>query len=206
MIFRTSSSALTSFLRVNGQPVQFSPGGGIVAHDLGTYYGVGASSGRTGFNFGDFYTLFDATERFNATALGNLKLTDNVRLTTELTGARLRVREPVVLLNMVILRSQHGHGHPPGERFPCCRSRAPFLQSAGVTDTFWISRTHYDLIDQSLTSNSNTYRALVGLDGDPGRDATSTGTWPPTAAAQRRPAEELRSEPPGLSLRRGCGD
>lgn len=168
VIYLTPNPALANMARLNGSAISFSPGGAIVPHNIGEYYGIGNSRGGDGFNFAEWSTLFAAVERLNVTALGNYRISDNVRFSAELLASTLRSREPVVQppYNMMI-SSAPNSSTPISINNPYLTPAARnALTRAGVVNTFYLSRIHEDIIDQSLESRGETYRALIGIDGD----------------------------------------
>jgi iron complex outermembrane receptor protein len=168
LVFTNTGSALTGLVKVNGSPVTFGPGGVLVPYKVGTVYGPTTAGGDSdGVNFADHITLITGSERYNATLLGRYDLTDNIHLSTELLASKLKAREPT---NQNISNVNFSTGASGGitlsldNAFLQPAARAALI-GAGITNTFDISRWHED-IGTALTNDSNTYRALVGLDGD----------------------------------------
>lgn len=168
VIYLKPNPALANMAYLNGSAISFSPGGAVVPHNIGQYYGIANSKGGDGFNFAEWSTLFAAVERLNVTALGNYRISDNVRLSTELLASTLRSHEPVVQppYNMMISAAPNSSTPISIDNPFLTPSARNALLSAGVVDTFYLSRIHEDIIDQSLESTGETYRALLGIDGD----------------------------------------
>ena len=172
-----------------GNQLQFDPAGNLIPIDFGQPIGLPTTfsidfAGGNGFNLTNTQQLLTDTERFNVTFLGNVQLTDNVRLFAEgwySVSRAVNLREQPVYNSGLF----DAAGTPDGpiivsinNPFLTPEQRAviqdsinnnPFSdQNIGlvaVQDYFYLGRANTDLVSGRAESETTVYRFVAGLEG-----------------------------------------
>lgn len=154
---------------------QFQPDGSVVPFSIGTQFGVPFASGGDGFRYADLVgTLRTGVERVTANVIGHYDLGADTRLFTELLYARTdsieigQVRSNTVLGNAAVgtgaipftitnpFLTQQAIATLSAAR-PAFAAGAPLFLSKAFTDLNPDDETRY---------RTETYRGLIGLEGD----------------------------------------
>ena len=162
------------FARLNGQPLQFGQNGSVVAYDSGTFIGVPFARGGQGFRFADLSNLRAGVERLSANFLGRFEFSPAVKLFSEFLYSRVKGTErPQIVSNTVLNNAASGAG-------PITFTRTnPFLTADAIATLsaarpsfqagapLFLSKVWTDLLESNLqTTTTETWRGLVGLEGD----------------------------------------
>tara|TARA_R110000782_G_scaffold182437_6_gene272700 strand:+ start:40436 stop:43447 length:3012 start_codon:yes stop_codon:yes gene_type:complete len=160
----------------SGNPLQFSPSGGLTPYDPGTILGVPFSTGGDGYRFGDLNGLYTGVERLSANVIGHYDLTDAITVSTELTYAKTIGTEIVTNKSQTILNNAASGAGPiaffnnnaflTGQDIATLTAASP---SFGVGAPLFLSKTFPDLQqDKEQRTTTETYRALIALEGELG--------------------------------------
>jgi iron complex outermembrane recepter protein len=162
------------FLREGGQPLQFSPTGGLAAYDPGTVHTVPFSSGGDGFPFAQLASLRSGIERLSANLLAHYDVSDRIRLSTELLYARTEgVEMPQYPSRTVLNSPESGAGFIAFTRNNAFLSPETVAQLSAAHPAFgagaplFLSKIFPDLRKENdQRTTVETYRALLALEGD----------------------------------------
>ena len=164
----------TSFLtQLNGTPLQFDSSGDLVPFDPGSQVGIPFSSGGDGFAYNNLVGLRTGLERFTGNVIAHYDLTDAITLRTELLYAHTEGTELPQGQSRTILN----YGTYAGPVIftinnPYLSDSAKATLSAASPGfafgaPLFLSKYFYDLTpDNVQTYKTDTYRALIGADGD----------------------------------------
>lgn len=161
--------------RLNGAPLQFTPGGSVVPYDPGMITGIPFSSGGDGLPYGSLEGLRTGTDRVSTYLVGHYDVTDQVRIFTELLYSRTVGKEPAQGSARTVL-SPVGSG---GEAIPFTMAN-PFLSADAIATLSMASRSfaggrplflsksfYTDLFPTDLDQYETvTWRGLAGVEGD----------------------------------------
>jgi iron complex outermembrane receptor protein len=163
------------FLRdANGQPLQFTPAGGLDTYDPGLVLGVPFSQGGQGFRFADLANLRTGIERLTANLITHYDLSDSVRISGEFLYARTEGTQTPQFPSRTVLNSAASNagviaftrtnGFLSPETVAALTARS---QGFGAGAPLFLSKTFPDLlIDNNQRLITETYRGLVALEGD----------------------------------------
>jgi outer membrane receptor protein involved in Fe transport len=154
--------------------LQFAPDGSVIPYDPGTIHGVPFAAGGDGFRYSDLAGLRSGVERFSANAIGHYDLTDHLTLSTELLYAKTKgVEFPQGQSHTILNSAASGAGaivFTASNPFLTDEARAALIAarpSFGAGAPLFLSKYFYDLVpDNSQSTNTDTYRGLLSLDGD----------------------------------------
>ncbi|MXO66170.1 TonB-dependent receptor domain-containing protein [Altericroceibacterium endophyticum] len=158
---------------LTGGGLQFAPDGSVVSYNPGEDIGIPFASGGEGFPYTDLVGLRTGVERYTATMLGSYELSDNVKLSAEALYAHTEGTEIPQGQSRTILN----YGSYAGPvtftiNNPYLTDSAKTALSAANPDfaagaPLFLSKYFYDLTpDNTQTTKTDTYRAVLGLDGD----------------------------------------
>ena len=159
-------------------PVQFGPSGDLIPFNPGTVYGLTDASGGDSLNLAPYTALQTPLDRKIFTAMGNYDITSHVRLHAQVFYSNNGATEPANQPNYAAEAFNGGGFHTgfntviPGLA-PLVSSDNAFLTpqaksvlaADGVTK-FLLSRANTDLTPSPVSSNDQTYDAVLDLDGD----------------------------------------
>jgi iron complex outermembrane recepter protein len=162
------------FLRQGGQPLQFSPSGGLMAYNPGTIHAVPFSSGGDGFPFANLANLRSGVERLTSNLIAHYDVSDRIRLSTELLYARTEGIEMPQFPSRTVLNSpESGAGFIAFTRNNAFLSPATVAQLSAAHPAFgagaplFLSKIFPDLRKENdQRTTVETYRGLLALDGD----------------------------------------
>jgi outer membrane receptor protein involved in Fe transport len=181
--FRTSGSALSNILTVvnaAGQrvPAQFAPNGDLVPYDTGTFYQPSIASRGNGLNLAELSSLISPNERHVATLFSRFDITPNLRLSGELFFNNTKASEP---FNQPIYNAPIFGGASSSLQFSTAnpllsaQARAALLAQPTALPAdpanpgerlFFLSRASTDIGDNETSSESDTIRGVLNLEGD----------------------------------------
>tara|TARA_R110000782_G_scaffold268689_1_gene365573 strand:- start:106006 stop:109305 length:3300 start_codon:yes stop_codon:yes gene_type:complete len=154
-------------------PAQFAPGGTLVPYDPGTYYTFALASGGQGLPLAATFALESPVERKLLYAIGSYELSDQWKLSTELSGAWVRARETrdqgSAFSSALFGGPRSAFGPVPidiSNPFLSAQARS-ILSAQGIT-TFYLNRYSDDLLAAGggAVVKTDTQRAVLALDGD----------------------------------------
>lgn len=169
----TAPAPPPSFLtQLDGHAIQFAPDGSIVPYDTGALAGIPFASGGDGFPYQQLAGLRTGVERLTGAMVGHYDVTDNIRLSTELLYAKTEGTEIPQGNSRTVLNAGSYAGpiaFTVGNPFLTDQARAALIEAnpdfAGGRPLF-LSKLFLDLVpDPSQRTKTETYRAVVGLDG-----------------------------------------
>lgn len=174
VIFNTPAPVEAFLTRANGSPLQFDGIGNVVPYDPGNILGIPFASGGQGFRYADLVGLRTGVERLTSNVIGHYDLTDNIKLSTELLYARTKGTEtPQGQSRTVLNPAASNAGSIAFTR------NNPFLTEQAIATLsaarpqfaagapLFLSKYFYDLVPANeQTTETETYRALIGVDGD----------------------------------------
>lgn len=156
-----------------GSALQFDSSGNVVPYNTGTIQGIPFASGGDGFAYQELAGLRTGVERYTANLIGHYDLTDRVKLSTELLFARTTGSEIPQGNSRTTLNAGTYAGpiaFTINNGFLTAQAKAAL---SAISPTFaagaplYLSKYFYDLVpDATRTTTTDTYRALVTLDGD----------------------------------------
>ncbi|MBS0362427.1 MAG: TonB-dependent receptor, partial [Proteobacteria bacterium] len=172
------------FLRVGGVPQQFSADGtGLVAYNPGLNPVTGGTAlvppfatGGDGFPLKDLSGLLSGVERYSANFLGHYDITDHMKLSGSLLYGRTKGTDPIGSqgFSQTILNTPASNAG-----YIAFNKSNPFLTPAEIAALtaaspsfgggapLFLSKDFVDLLpSQDFTTTTDSYRALIGLDGD----------------------------------------
>ncbi|WP_374469959.1 TonB-dependent receptor domain-containing protein [Phenylobacterium sp.] len=173
VLFNPGPPFASSIYRVNGTPQQFSPDGQtLIPYSVGALLNNNVppfTSGGDGQPYQELAALFAGVERWTCTVIGHYDLTDRIKLSGELLFARVETRDPYgnQASNTVLNNAASGSGPISVSRTNPYLSDAvrAVLGPAGAPLT--LSKWWDDLLPtREQTYQTDTFRALVSLDGD----------------------------------------
>ncbi|MEI6439800.1 MAG: TonB-dependent receptor [Alphaproteobacteria bacterium] len=182
--FRTGGSALSGILTLADPSnpasriaAQFDQSGNLIPYITGTFYQASIASGGDGLNLADLTSLQSPVKRHVANAFVKYDLTNNIKLTTELLYAKSNSEEP---FNQPIYNAALFGGNSASLRmstsnpFLSAQAKAAILaqptalpaDAASAGDRiFYLARASTDIGSNKTTSETETYRAVFGIDG-----------------------------------------
>lgn len=156
-----------------GSALQFDSAGNVVPYNTGTIQGIPFASGGDGFAYQELAGLRTGVERITANLVGHYDLTDRLKISTELLYARTKGSE-IPQGNSYTTLNAGTYAGPIAftinNGFLTSQAKAALSAispgfAAGAP--MWLSKYFYDLVpDPTQTTTTDTYRALVTLDGD----------------------------------------
>ncbi|QKS02022.1 TonB-dependent receptor [Sphingomonas sp. CL5.1] len=180
VIFANNASAPSNLLRINGSPVQFSPDGqSIIPYNTGAIQlsspTVASSTalGGEGFDTRLLSTFLTGVERYTGSAIGHYDFSDHVRLSGEFLYSHQRGTD--TLATEDIQRAVGGGATFSAVSFT---KTNPFLTASQIAalsaaspgfaagGPLWLSKYFDILPTREGISTTNTWRALLALDGD----------------------------------------
>jgi outer membrane receptor protein involved in Fe transport len=155
-----------------GVPQQFNAtGSGFIPYNLGVPGGIPFNSGGDGLPYQELASLYTGVERWNGNVLGHFDVTDHMKLSGELLYAHTKSSDPyqVLLSNTVLNGAATGAGAIPISRqnpfIPA--SVAAVLGPGGPPLNLSKAWAAGDLTPtREGTFETDTFRALISLDGD----------------------------------------
>ncbi len=171
-----------------GQLLAFNNKGQLVPYNLGTFDASGVNTiGGDGVNGGQLTTLLSPQERLNLTSLGHYQVNDNVRLFDELWFSGTHTDYPITqgTYSTALFNNAATITAPPGERNGnlILSTNNPFLSPADqaliaqnvnaynaangypASNQFYLTRLNEDVENGGGTSDQNTKRIVLGVDG-----------------------------------------
>lgn len=157
-----------------GQPLQFTPSGGIAPYDPGERHGIPFAAGGEGFRFADLASLHTGVERTATNLIGHYDLTDDITLSGELLYARTEgIESPQIQARTILNPAESNAGailfnidNPflSDEAIAALTAASPgFAFGAPM----FLSKSFDDLlIDGRQVHETDTWRALLALEGD----------------------------------------
>ena len=158
----------------SGNPLQFTPSGLLAPYDPGEVVGVPFSSGGEGFRFADLASLRTGIERLVGNVTGHYDLTDSITFRTELLYARTEGDETPQYPSRTVLNSPESNAG-----FIAFTRNNPFLSPEAIASLsaaspsfafgapLFLSKIFPDLrLTNEQTTNTDTYRGLVALEGE----------------------------------------
>lgn len=173
LLFSPAPAPVSSFIYSSGGvPQQFNAAGtGFIPYNLGVSGGIPFNSGGDGLPYQELASLYTGIERTNINFIGHYDITDHMKVSGELTYAGTKSRDPyqVLLSNTVLNGAATGSGAIPISRqnpyIPA--SVAALLGPGGPPLYLSKAWAEGDLTPtREGTFQTDTYRALVSLDGD----------------------------------------
>jgi outer membrane receptor protein involved in Fe transport len=177
VIFTTNTTQPTGLLRnAGGGALQFSPDGQtVIAYDTGII-GPNSSSaeGGEGLDSRRLSTLLAGVTRWTGTVVGHYDLTDHVKLSGELLYSHEKGEDELGTQGLIkFVGGNAGTGSAP---YAFTRTN-PFLTASQVATLSAANASFaaggplvlskmFDVIDQNRATNSDIFRAEIGLDGD----------------------------------------
>ncbi|MBH0114529.1 TonB-dependent receptor [Novosphingobium sp. YJ-S2-02] len=173
VIFNTPAPFTRFLTQSNGTALQFDPSGNVVPFDPGSNVGIPFASGGDGFPYRDLVGLRTGVERFTANLIGHYDLTDEITLRTEMLYAHTEGTELPQGQSRTILNYGSYAGpviFTTANPYLTDEARAT-LAAANPGFAFgaplFLSKYFYDLTpDNTQGYKNDTYRALLGLDGE----------------------------------------
>lgn len=158
----------------SGQPLQFTPSGGIAPYDPGERHGIPFAAGGEGFRFADLSSLRSGVERTAVNLIGHYDLTDSLKVSAELLYADTEGTESPQIQARTILNPAASNAGPivftvdnpflSDEAIAALSAASP---SFAFGAPLFLSKSFDDLlIDGRQTTEAQTWRALVALEGD----------------------------------------
>ncbi|WP_230292639.1 TonB-dependent receptor domain-containing protein [Croceicoccus sp. Ery5] len=158
---------------LTGGGLQFAPDGGVTGFDPGTNVGIPFASGGDGFAYTDLVGLRTGVDRLTANAIGHYDLTDAITLRGEFLYANTKGTEIPQGQSRTILNNGTYAG-------PVVFTRNnPFLTADAIATLsaaspsfaagapLFLSKYFFDLTpDTQQTTETDTYRGLLALEGD----------------------------------------
>ncbi|WP_243652778.1 TonB-dependent receptor [Novosphingobium sp. PhB165] len=173
VLFNTPAPFTRFLTQSNGTPLQFDSSGNVVPYNPGTQVGIPFSSGGDGYAYRDLAGLRTGVERFTGNLIAHYDVTDAIKLRTELLYARTEGTEIPQGQSRTILN----YGTYAGpviftidnpyltDQAKAALSAARPAFAAGAP--LFLSKYFNDLTpDNTQTYKTDTYRALLALDGD----------------------------------------
>ncbi len=177
VIFASTANSPTSLLRTGGTTLQFSADGqSVIPYDPGIIQGTSSTAiGGQGRDWRDLSTLQAGVKRYTGTLIGHYDLTDNVRFVGEFVYARQEADDPYGIQG--ITRSLTGPTGTSGQSL-AFNNTNPYLTQAAINSLSAASPTfaaggnlfltrYFDILpNRNRHAETDTWRALVGLEGD----------------------------------------
>lgn len=169
VLFNSAPAPVARFLGYGGAPLQFNANGDLVPYNPGTLQGVPFASGGDGLAYGELAALYVGVERYNANLIGHYDITDRIKLSGEFLYAKVEGRDPYgeQASNTVLNPAGSGAAVIALSRSnPYLSAQARSILGAGGPPIF-LSKWWSDLLPtRERVNTTETYRALVSLDGD----------------------------------------
>ena len=174
VIYNTPAPVLPLMTSLNGNQLQFAPNGSVVVYRPGTLNGVPFAAGGDGFSYANLVpTIRSGVERVVANALGHFDFNDRLTLHGELLFATTEgVETPQGESHTILNAAATGAGpitftinNPflTPEAIATLSTANPMF-AAGAP--LFLSKMFTDLVPGAdQTSDTETMRAIVGLDG-----------------------------------------
>jgi outer membrane receptor protein involved in Fe transport len=179
--FRVAGGAIQPLTMLVGGvrvPAQFGPGGVLIPYNPGVGYQPSIASGGQGLDTAPLTTLVTPIKRHVATGFATYEVTDRIRARAELFYARAEATEPynqpifnAPLFSGTSAQLQISTSNP---FLPAATRAAILAQPVPLTADpsspgdviFLLSRASPELGPNRTSSETQTVRALVGLEGD----------------------------------------
>lgn len=163
----------SSIFKVGGVPQQVDPTGtSLIPYSIGALLNPTIppfTSGGDGLPYQELASLYAGVERWSGTVIGHYDITDHIKLSGELLYARVESRDPYgnQASNTVLNSAASGAGAIPVSRTnPYLTPAMTALLGPGGPPLF-LSKWFTDLLPtRENTYRTDTFRALVALDGD----------------------------------------
>jgi outer membrane receptor protein involved in Fe transport len=154
--------------------LQFAPDGSVASYDPGNIKGIPFASGGQGFRFSDLTGLRSGVERIAANLIGHYELTDHLTVSTELLYANTKGKEfPQGQSHTVLNPAASGAGpivFTINNPFLSDDAKAALIAarpSFAFGAPLFLSKYFFDLVpDNSQTTDTDTWRGVLALDGD----------------------------------------
>lgn len=184
LAFRTAGIALSNILTIVDPstgarvPAQFAPDGSLVPYNTGTFYQASIASGGDGLNLAELTSLQAPVKRHNATMFGELSITDNIRLNTEVfynhTAASEDFNQPIYNSGLFGGNSGALQMSTANPFLPAATRAAILAQPVALPADpnnpgerlFFLQRASTDLVEPNNVTESDTGRIVLDLNGD----------------------------------------
>lgn len=176
VIFTTPAPVPTFILRSGGATQQFNAAGtGLQNYNLGTFLQVPFASGGDGFPYQDLATLRTGVERKNVNAIYHYDFSDHLKVSGEFLYSNTVGRDPygTIASNTVLNTPASGAGYitffatNPYLSTEALNSLKAASPAFGAGAPLFLSKSWSDLLPTRETRyNTDTYRALLSLEGD----------------------------------------
>ncbi len=158
-------------------PAQFAPNGNLVPYNQGTFYQASIESGGDGLNLAQLTSLQSPVKRHVANFFGNYDVTPDIKISTELLYSKATSVEP---FNQPIFNaSLFGGTSAPlqfstANPFLTAQARAAILSQPTALPgdpahpgdvLFFLDRASTDIGSNKTSSESETFRAVLAIDG-----------------------------------------
>src|SRR5690606_35691396 len=172
VVFTNPAPPPNFLTQLDGHAIQFAPDGSIVPYDTGALAGIPFASGGDGFPYQQLAGLRTGVERLTGAMVGHYDVTDRIRLSTELLYAKTEGTEIPQGNSRTVLNAGSYAGpiaFTVDNPFLTDQARAGLIAAnpafAGGAPLY-LSKLFLDLVpDPSQRTKTETYRAVVGLDG-----------------------------------------
>lgn len=146
---------------------QFGANGDLIPYNTGQAYGIAQAAGGDGFSTADNTSLLSEVQRDVFFGIGHFDLSDRVRLSTEVSAARVVGKEPANQSNSYNT-GLAGNAIAIGTDNPFLSAQARGVMLDQGLDTIYLNRGLVDIVanNNSVVSKGNTERVLVALEGD----------------------------------------
>lgn len=151
---------------------QFAPDGSVVPYDPGTILGVPFAQGGDGFRFSDLAGLRTGVERYTGNLIAHYDLSDQVTLSTELlfaqtTGSFIPQGYARTVLSPPPLNPIQFNRFNPFLSADAIATLSSLEPGFAFGAPLFLSKHFYfDLFPPTVESKTDTYRALVSLEGE----------------------------------------
>lgn len=164
----------------DGNPLRFDSSGNLVSYDPGTYYQPAFSDGGEGYGRAQMMSLQSSVKRTNVNLIGHKNFDNEMRLSTELLYSRVDRVDPLgtQIYNSTLLTGADAaipftldNPYLTDQARQTLLSSNYFLPGAGSIpysgQPIYLSKAWEDLVpDRAIKNNTETWRAMVGLEGD----------------------------------------
>ncbi|OAN59931.1 TonB-dependent receptor [Sphingomonas sp. TDK1] len=157
----------------SGSALQFDSAGNVVSYNTGAIQGIPFASGGDGFAYQELAGLRTGVERYTANLIGHYDLSDRVKVSTELLFARTKGSEIPQGNSRTTLNAGTYAGpiaFTINNGFLTSQAKAALSAispSFAAGAPLYLSKYFYDLVPNATrTTTTDTYRALLTLDGD----------------------------------------
>ncbi len=173
VIFTRPAPPPAFLARSGGNALQFDANGNVVPYNTGAIQGIPFASGGDGFPYQELAGLRTGIERYTANLVAHYDVSNRVKLATELLYARTRGSEIPQGNSRTTLNAGSyagpiaftiNNGFLTSQAKTTLSAISPAF-AAGAP--LFLSKYFYDLVPNAeRTTTTDTYRALVTLDGD----------------------------------------